>query len=383
MNKFSRAVMTKEQIHGAQSFLMKGSLVSVAVTETGGHMTAEFDLGDRKVSPYAFCPWLPSEVNTELPVLLTHLRGDFFCLPFGPQDEGAPHGDPANGIWLREESEEDELRLSMQTSDTGCRVTKSVRIHPEQTAIYLTNSVEGLIGPWSYGSHPILDFSKLAENQGRVSCSAFRWASVYHGVFADPAGREYQALRPGARFEALDRVEMIDGGHADLTCYPARKGFEDLVMMVHETGDDSPFAWTACVLDGYVWFSLKRPQDFPVTLFWISNGGRHSEPWDGRHLARLGIEDVCSYFCDSVEQSRKDLLRDEGIQTTREFDGSQVDLRLIQAVAAVPDGYGKVVSIIPLEGSVCLLDESGEEVTVGLDWEFLVSGGVDSLRANA
>jgi len=139
--------MTKEQIHGAQSFLMKGSLVSVAVTEIGGHMTAEFDLGGRKVSPYAFCPWLPSEVNAELPVLLTHLRGDFFCLPFGPQDEGAPHEDPANGIWLREESEEDELRLSMQTIDTGCRVTKSVRIHPEQTAIYLTNSVEGLIGP--------------------------------------------------------------------------------------------------------------------------------------------------------------------------------------------------------------------------------------------
>lgn len=163
---------------------------------------------------------------------------------------------------------------------------------------------------------------------------------------------------------------MIDGGRADLSRYPARKGFEDLVMMVHESGD-APFAWTACVMDGYVWFSLKKVEDFPATLFWISNGGRHSEPWDGRHLGRLGIEDVCSYFCDDVEDSRKDLLAEEGIPTTREFDGSRVDLKLIQAVAAVPKGFGKVVEIEGDEDAVHLVDESGWQIWVPLDWRFL------------
>ncbi len=36
---------------------------------------------------------------------------------------------------------------------------------------------------------------------------------------------------------------------------------------------------------------LKDPRDLPVTMLWLSNGGRNYAPWNGRHLGVLGIED--------------------------------------------------------------------------------------------
>jgi len=356
--------------YGARSFCFSNGPVTCEVTVEGGHLTAGFDLGERVVRPYALAPWRPAEVSEELPVLLSHLRGDFFCLPFGPQKEGPPHGDPANGTWILEESGDDELRLSMATGDTACRVVKSIKTRDGHAALYLSNTVEGLSGDWSYGSHPILDFSGMPEGAGRVSTSTFRWGSTYHSLFADPVNKEYQSLRPRALFDSLEEVPMMDGGSADLTRYPARKGFEDLVMLVNDQGED-PFAWTACVLEGYVWFSLKNSRDFPATLFWISNGGRHSEPWDGRHLSRLGLEEVCSYFCDDVEISRRDLLASEGIPTTRAFDGSPVSLKLIHAVALVPEDFDIVAEILPGEGCIVLVAQSGARVAVPLLWEFL------------
>ncbi|YCM43588.1 hypothetical protein V2O64_19970 [Verrucomicrobiaceae bacterium 227] len=362
--------MSEELLHGASSFCLTTDQVSLAVTGVGGHMTAEFNLGGRKVSPYARAPWFPDEIDDEMPVLLKNLRGDFFCLPFGPQGNGPPHGETANGEWMCEESPAHELRLSMETGDSGCRVVKSIETREGHAALYIQNTVTGLSGDWSYGSHPILDFSKMPEGEGRVSTSAFRWGSTYHGVFADPVNKEYQSLRSGALFDSLEKVPMIDGGSADLTRYPARQGFEDLVMLVNDQGE-APFSWTACVLDGYVWFSLKKARDFPATLFWISNGGRHSEPWNGRHLKRLGLEEVCSYFCDEVEVSRRDLLASEGIPTTRVFDGSPVSLKLIHGAALVPGDFDIVSEILPGEGWVELVSQSGVRVKVPLKWEFL------------
>ena len=36
---------------------------------------------------------------------------------------------------------------------------------------------------------------------------------------------------------------------------------------------------------------LKNPAELPVTMLWISNGGRDYAPWSGRHRGVLGIED--------------------------------------------------------------------------------------------
>lgn len=363
-----------ETIHGAESYILANDLVKVAVTKAGGHVApVVFKLGDREVSPYALAPWLPEEYP-DLPVLMQNLRGDFFCLPFGPQENDPPHGETANYEWTLLEQTPETLLLHIDPSDIQACVKKSISLKPGQTALYLEHRIKGLEGNFNYGSHPVLDLSGLPEGAGRVTVSPFRWASVYPGKFSDPEKGERQVLQPGARFSNLQAVPLMAGGTTDLTHYPVRQGNEDLVMMVSEPATtDQPFAWSAVVFDGYVWFSLKNPVDFPSTLFWLSNGGRSEAPWNDRHLGRLGVEEVFSHFCDGVDISRKDLLADQGIPTTRDFGREPVSLRLIQAVAAVPEGFGSVSKIVPNgENQVTLIGENGAEVTTPINWRFVL-----------
>jgi hypothetical protein len=146
-------------------------------------------------------------------------------------------------------------------------------------------------------------------------------------------------------------------------------------MLVNEAASEElPFAWTAAVLDGCLWFSLKNPSDFPATLFWISNGGRRGTPWNGRHLGRLGLEEVCSHFADNVTSSREDKLGGHNIPTTRAFSMDEVvSLRIVQAVTSIPSDFGAVSSIVPSgpEG-VIITSDSGTTVKVTVDWSFVV-----------
>ena len=364
-----------ENTYGAPSFSLNHDLVSLRITREGGMLApVTFQLGDRIVSPYSLSPWKPDEVDAELPVLLKNLRGDFFCLPFGPQENGLPHGETANCPWSLVSETEGSLTLGIDASDVAANVMKTISLRPGQTAIYHEHRISGLEGDFSYGNHPILDLTGIPEGGARVSVSPFRWASVYPEVFSNPADGARQALKIGAIFSNLSEVPLADGGTTDLTRYPARAGNEDLVMMVSEDATpEQPFAWTAVVLDGYVWFSLKNPADFPATLFWLSNGGRSAAPWESRHRGRLGIEDVCSYFCDSVDLSRKDLLRNLAIQTSRSFmKDKHVTLRNIQAVAAVPEHFAIVSSITPAgKNMVKITDVNGRTATAAVDWSAL------------
>ncbi len=332
-----------------------------------------FHLPGREVEPYSLSPWQPGEFP-ELPPLLSVLRGDFLCLPFTGLPDGPPHGDTANGMWTRMDSDDRSLKLLIDAADTGARVVRTLSTREGHHAVYLESEIANLDGDFSYGTHPILDLSGVATEGGRVTTSAFRWASIYPGLFSDPAAGECQALADGKEFTDLREVPLAAGGTTDLTRYPARPGNDDLVMMAHEPAtSDQPFAWSAVVLDGYIWFSLKNPADFPGTLFWLSNGGRSASPWNSHHLGRIGIEDVCSHFCDGVGKSRQDLLAGHGVPTTRRFKHNEtVTLRNIHAVAALPHSFGEITEILPAgDRSVRLVDDAGSAVIVPLDWKFL------------
>ncbi len=376
-----------KKIHGAPSYHLASDCVELYVTQTAGMLApVTFRLGDAEFSPYALAPWKPDEVDPGLPDLLKVLRGDFLCLPFGPQDDGAPHGATANAEWSLVEQSPHTLHLALEPPDVGGHVEKLITLRPGHPAIYCEHRLRGVEGRFSYGNHPILDFSGLAEGQGRVTTSPFRWGSVNPGLFSDPANDEYQILVPGAAFTDLTKVPMaaepptapanVDAaGHADLTRYPSRPGYEDLIMLVNEPACEAqPFAWTACVFEDCLWFSLKNPADFPATLFWISNGGRKAAPWNGRHLGRLGLEEVCSHFADNVTSSRRDKLAAQDIPTTREFlPGESVSLPIVQAAAAVPGGFGAVAAITPgLEDRVTITSETGAAVEAAVDWNFVL-----------
>jgi len=363
-----------EIIHGEASFVLKTLELDLYVTARGGHLAPVIHhLKGRDVSPYALAPWLP-EKYPDLPPLLSVLRGDFFCLPFGGQPDGPPHGEGANLHWHEVETQERQLHLSIETKDSGALIEKILSVRPGHHAVYTEHRISNLEGNFSYGNHPILDLSNLPEGAARVTVSPFRWASVNPDFFSNPANGESQALAVGASFTDLREVPLANGGTTDLTRYPSRSGNEDLVMMVSEEASESqPFAWSAVVLDGYVWFSLKNPSDFPATLFWMSNGGRPTEPWNHRHLGRLGVEEVCSYFANGLEDSRKDLLAAAGIPTSRRFERDQmVALKTIQAVALTDKDFGSVAKIVPASAdSLRIIGEFGHEIIVPLDWRFL------------
>jgi hypothetical protein len=364
-----------QTVNGEPSFHISTPEVDFDITARGGHLApAVFHLPGRDVSPYALAPWEPAEFP-EIPPLLSVLRGDFFCLPFAGKVDGPPHGDPANAIWHSDGADERSLRFAMDASDTGAHLVKILTTRAGHHAIYSDVQVSNLEGNFNYGNHPILDLSGLPEGAGRITTSDFFWASVFPGVFSNPANGESQALLEGSQFASLQAVQLTAGGTTDLTRYPQRAGYEDLVMMANSPATVAqPFAWSAVVLDGYLWFTLKNPADFPATMFWMSNGGRSAPPWNKRHLGRIGIEEACSYFCNGLELSQQDLLKEQGIPTTRKFTKTEtVSLRTIQAVALCPESFGAVREIYPNDdASVIIRSESGEPLQVAIDWRFVL-----------
>ena len=364
-----------QHVHGEPSFHLATPELDLDVTRRGGHMApVVFHLPGGDVSPYSLAPWWPAEFP-ELPPLLSVLRGDFFCLPFGGQVAGPPHGDPANAEWSEISRSEGSLRLVMDAADSGARIWKNIHTRPGQHAIYLEHQISNLSGDFSYGTHPMLDFTGLSHGAGRVTVSPFHWASVCPGPFSNPADGETQSLAEGAVFTDLREVPLATGGTTDLTRYPAREGNDDLVMLCHPPATaEQPFAWSAVVFERFVWISLKSPADFPSTLLWMSNGGRTAPPWNARHLGRMGIEDVCSYFAAGVDRSRLNLLEKQGVATTRNFqEDVPTSLRTIQAVAAVPIDFGAVSSVVPHgDAAVKLTTECGREIYIPLDWQHVV-----------
>ena len=364
-----------ETIHGAPSYTLKTAEVELAVTQTAGHLApVTFHLPGLKASPYSLSPWTPTQIDQSLPNLLTYLRGDFMCLPFGGQQKGPPHGDTANAPWQLVSSSATSLKLTQTGTDTGATVAKNFTLIPGHHAIYWEHIITQLEGRWNYGNHPVLDLSNVPAGAARIATSAFRFGSVYAGEFSNPVAGESGALKPFAEFSSLKSVPMKDGSNTDLTHYPARAGNDDLIMLVNEPATEAqPFAWTAVTFPGYVWFSLKHVADFPSTLFWLSNGGRPGHPWEKRHLGRLGLEEVCSHFCDGVDIAREDRLAADGVPTSREFHrDTPVRLAIIQGAMAIGQSFGQVKSITPAgPAAVRIVGENGQSLEVSLNWGFL------------
>ena len=234
----------------------------------------------------------------------------------------------------------------------------------------------------SLGHHAMLKFPE-APGSGAVSTSRFVRGQVLPGAFEQPENFGYSALKPGATFRSLASVAQAAGGNANLTRYPARKGYDDLVML---TADPKlPFAWSAVVLaeEGYVWFALRDPRVLRHTILWMSNGGRHYAPWSGRHTAVMGIEEVTSYFHVGLAESvQANALSRAGIPTTLALQPKRpTTVNYIMAVAAVPKGFDRVAEIRAVPGGksgeadgVELVAESGKRATCALDVGFLGGG---------
>ena len=251
------------------------------------------------------------------------------------------------------------------------QVDKFLTLIDDHTALYSRHVISGMQGPMSVGHHALLKFPAAAN--GRISTSRFEHGQVLPSAFESPEGGGYQCLQPGATFRSLRRVPRQDGAHADLTAFPARPGYDDLVLLAAPAR--LRLAWSAVTFSppSYVWFALRDPRSLRSTLLWMSNGGRHYFPWSGQHTRVLGVEDVTANFHYGLaESARSNPLRRRGVATTLPLERDRpTTIRYIMGVAAVPSGFDQVADIRPTHGGIELLASNGLRSRVPLELGFL------------
>jgi hypothetical protein len=376
---------TTRLVAGQPSWTLRSSDVEAAVTVLGGQLgPVTFDRRRRRIQPFSVAPWVEESEARRLPPILRALRGDFFCLPFGAnadpyQSERHPlHGETANARWklVTLESGKSVARLCcrLATRVRPGRVEKVIELRAGQNVVYCRHTISGMRGPMCLGHHAMLRFPDEAGS-GVISTSPFALGQVFIQPTERPEQRGYSWLKPAAEFDSLERVPTITGEHADLTRFPARRGFEDLAMILSQP--ELPFAWTAVTFprDRFVWFAIKDPRVLRGTIFWISNGGRHYPPWNGRHVNVLGLEDITGYFHLGLAASAQpNPFSRRAFPTTVMLDpATPLAVNYIMAVALAPAGFDRVTTITPLRNGsgVELKAASGRTAAAPLDLAWL------------
>jgi hypothetical protein len=382
----------EKRIESQPSWVICNKNVELAVTKLGGHMAPVTFCRDerRPVQPYHITPW-QNEKIAGLPAVLTPLRGDFFCMPFGTA--GAPrrgerhplHGETAGSPWSLDACEHEggatTLRIVLKTKARPGTVRRSFTLIDGQNVVYCRTAVEGFRGPSSYSHHAILRTTG-EDRTLLISTSKFFIGATYPVASANPAEGEYQSLAMDARFRSMAKVPSIFRGQtpSDCSAFPTRRGFGDLLAVFDKPGSGRPApSWVTAVniAEGWMWFALKDPSVMPGRLFWIENKSRHGSPWSGRNC-NLGIEDGCMYFDRVAESCGKNPINRHGIPTSHAFPGNRtVEIRYIQGAVRVPRGFDRVAKVRFSPGAAVFQSESGGTTTVPVKHDFLFNGRLE------
>jgi hypothetical protein len=269
---------------------------------------ATFVLPDgRQVSPLQVAPRADEPQAATLPPVLSQLRGEWPCVPFGyplPPDGMTPdwaavvpaaetaddvHGYSSNHRWDWTDAADGTLALAC-TYPAGhpiARLDRTVRPDPRAAAIDVTLGVTA-----------------------RAACRlpiglhwTFRLPAQAGAARLEPGGYDHGRTHPGTiepgaamfaqdrRFARLDAVPGRNGATVDATRLPLAQDIEEVLEL---NGSDGSFA-LANEAEGYRVRISWDPHACPSVLLWLSNRGRKQYPWSGRHVA-VGIEPVCSPF---------------------------------------------------------------------------------------
>ena len=380
---------TVKTILNQPSWVIRSKTVELAITQLGGHMAPVkfYRSAARPFMPYYISPWQNENRKVSLPILRP-LRGDFFCMPFGDNSEEfrgeqhSPHGETPSRKWtlagMKKTGKSTTLSLSMKTKVRPGKVTKNLTLVDGHNVIYSQHILEGFSGPMPLGHHSTLAMPDQPESV-LVATSAFKFGMTAPDVFGNPASGEYQSFDRCKRFTSLARVPMLtrDKPFGDCTAFPTRKGFTDLLAVYHKAARTP--SWTAATFtgDGYLWFTLKDPATLPALTMWISNHGRHCEPWNGENCC-LGLEDVCAYFAQGLVPSAKaNALTRSGVATTLKLSpGKPTVINYIAGAVKVPRGFGKVRRASFGPGKVTFFGASSKSVTARVSHKFIYSGEI-------
>lgn len=271
--------------------------ISVSVDLGVGHLAdLSVETEGRTLRPLHRAPWLdePREsLPPGLPEGVVRLSGDFLCAPFSAANvEPAPlHGWTANSAWDVAESGAIDggwrARFRLQRKVMGATVEKILTLRDGHPFLYQEHAFSGGTGAISAAHHAMT----VMKEGGRLAFSPKRLAATPETALEpDPARGRYLLAYPARTIE-LDAFPAADGGTVDLGGYRMDRRHEDFVTLVE--ADHAGPGWTAVArrAERDLVLVLKHPADLPVTMLWISNGGRDYAPWSGRHRGVLGIED--------------------------------------------------------------------------------------------
>ncbi|MCG7506435.1 hypothetical protein [Mesorhizobium retamae] len=360
------------------TFKAKG--ISVSIDTAVGHIAdLTIESGDRILKPLHRAPWIDEPQETlplGLPDGVTRLSGDFLCAPFSRSDvEEAPlHGWPANSPWklVDNSATTDGWRavFRLQRPVMGATVEKIITLRDGHPFLYQEHAFIGGDGAISVAHHPMT----IMREGGHLAFSPKRAiVTDANPLEPDPARGSYLLAYP-ARSEDLHHFPGRDGTVVDLADYRLDRRHEDFVTLIE--ADHGGPGWTAVsrIAEKDVVLVLKNPAELPITMLWISNGGRDYAPWNGRHRGVLGIEDGRTAVGHAASLGDNWLKR-EGIATAFELDPER-RVAFRHVIGALAAGEGKVVGDVTASAGRLHVTSVGNVVLdAPYDAEFLGIGG--------
>jgi hypothetical protein len=374
-----------ETVAGAPSWRFGNDRVDACITQRGGHLApVTFRTTAGEIQPFSVAPWATETLAPDTPDLLKTLRGDFFCAPFGGNgtpwrgESHPPHGETASADWQTPRLSSPSLgRLRFEADlDTTVRaghVSKFIELRDGETNLYLRHTLSGLTGPMSLGHHAMLKCPEGRE-PGNIGLSPFKAGRVLPDPFENPAVGGYSALKPGATFSDLSKVPLDNGTPTDLSRFPAREGFDDLVMVTAKPRASPAWSTLAFPDAGYLWFSLRDPAVLASTILWFSHGGRHYAPWNGRHRGVIGIEDVTSHFHYGLAESAQNHESGPSIIPTihRLNRRKPTVVNYIMGIVPIPSNFDRVKNIRFESVGIQFQAHSGVKISHLVDHKFIV-----------
>ena len=370
--------------NGQPSYLLKNDRVEAHVTVQGGHLTATFN---DSISPFFTAPWWNEADIGDIDQIIKVLRGDFFCLPFGANTEPYEnrkhpiHGKTCNDCWdyvgLDDRDGAKALRLRMDLGADGGTVEKIIRLRDGEPLIYSEHIVTGFEGKSPAGHHAILQFPR-EPGSGIVDMTEPVTGFTTPSPIEDSAMGGYCLLKPGQEISDRTKVPCRDGSTADLTRYPTQKGYEDVVLFISDTSKQFVFTAASFPRQGYLYFQLKDPRVLPQTLFWLSNGGRHYAPWNGRLSGVLGMEEIAGFYHYGIKESvEPNFLQERGFTPFVEFKKARPSsIKVIVGLVPIAGDFTGVRDIIPGgDGEITILGKGGQSISVSCNLDFLIANG--------
>ena len=354
------------------SFRAEG--ISVTLDLAVGHV-AELAIasGGRTLRPLHRAKWIGSaDLPAAMPAGQLRLSGDFLCAPFSRSDvEEAPlHGWTSNSAWEhvgdKKLADGVQATFRLERKVMGAVVEKRLTVHNNHPFLYQEHSFIGGSGAISVAHHPMTEM----RAGGRLGFSHKRLAATPDTAPETDPAHGHSALAYPAESHDLTRFPAADGGMLDLTEFRTDSAHEDFVTLVEAEHGGMGWSAVAREAENDLVLVLKNPAELPVTMLWISNGGRFYAPWNWRRGV-LGVEDGRAAIGHAASLGDNWLKR-LGVETAFALGGT-VSFR--QVVGAVTSSRGTAPSSVTAAKGRLRLDFDGAALDeVGFDDSFLRIG---------